>query len=330
MSWKQAVRRMLQPVTDGSNVTHYSDMTSPPGLRWRESWGKWQDHQGADANYEGGQTLRLNRSYPGLRSPVTGVVTMAGGGGGYGTIAIQDKDGLSHQLLHTHSQHVRVGDSVMAGELVGTMGNTGVKTPGVESGDFHLHYQIKDRHGRTVNPVDYWTAQGPIDPDPYQAPYLEQQRRYERQHDTTVDNAFGNVPDVGPRYGAQPDETFRSSADASASSSPPTSPVRILRSRRAIDREVNAPATMPNALAWPDDVPSFADRFGGWTSEGRASAPITPDRRFVPPPRSGRPLGIVAGPPAPDYPFAPPDAGGSMPGFEDWAALRRKPPNWGK
>src|SRR3954470_13867346 len=172
MSWEQAVRRMLQPVTDGSNVTHFSHMTSPPGRRWRESWGKWQDHQGADANYYGGQTLPLNRSHPRPRSPVTGTVTMAGGGG-YGTIAIQDKDGLSHQLLHTHSQHVRVGDSVMAGELVGTMGNTGVDTPGVEGGQFHLHYQIKDSRGRTLNPVDYWTEQGPIDPDPYVAPYLD-------------------------------------------------------------------------------------------------------------------------------------------------------------
>jgi len=329
MSWEQAIRRMLQPVTDGSNVTHFSHMTSPPGPRWRESWGRMQDHQGADANYVGGQALPLNRSYPALRSPVTGVVTQAGGGG-YGTIAIQDKDGRSHELLHTHSQHVRVGDSVMAGQLVGTMGNTGVDTPGVEGGQFHLHYQIKDPNGQTRNPVDYWTEQGPIDPDPYKAPYLDEQREYARQLASTVDNAFGNIPSSGPRYGAQPAEASRSNPAAPASSSSATRPTRILRSRRVIEREVDAPATTPNELAPSGGVPSFVDRFGGWTSGGGASAPITPDRRFVPPPQTGRPLGVVAGSPAPDYPFAPPNAGESMPGLEEWAALRRKPPQWDK
>ncbi|WP_170323242.1 M23 family metallopeptidase [Bradyrhizobium sp. STM 3809] len=288
-----------------------------------------QDHQGADGNYEGGQTLPLNRSYPALRSPVSGVVTRAGEGG-YGTIAIQDKDGVSHQLLHTHSQHVRVGDAVMAGELVGTMGNMGVDRPGVEGGDFHLHYQIKDRHGRTLNPVDYWNEQGPIDPDPYLAPYLNEQHQYDRQVASTVDSVFGKIPTSGPRYGARPVDASRSNADAPALPSSPTSPTRILRSRRAVERVVDAPATTPNELAAPGYVPSFADRFGGWTSEAGTSAPITPDRRFVPPPTSGQPQGLIAGAPGADYPFPPPSAGESMPGFEDWAALRRKSPNWSK
>ncbi|MGY3450992.1 peptidoglycan DD-metalloendopeptidase family protein [Bradyrhizobium sp. USDA 4353] len=329
MSWEQALRRMLQPVTDGSNVTHYSHTTSFPGRRWRESWNDWQDHQGVDGNYFGGQKLPLNRSYPSLRSPVTGVVTRAGEGG-YGTIAIQDKDGISHQLLHTHSQHVRVGDSVGAGELVGTMGNMGVNTPGVEGGDFHLHYQIKDRDGRTLNPVDYWNEQGEIDPDPYLAPYLNEQRQYERGLASTVDNVFGSIPTSGPRYGAQPALALRPNAAAPELPSAPTSPVRILRSRRAIEQVADAPAAMPNELAPPDYVPAFADRFGAWTSQAGASAPITADRRFVPPSQSGRPLGVVAGAPSPDYPFPPPDTGESMPGLEAWSALGRKPPNWGR
>jgi murein DD-endopeptidase MepM/ murein hydrolase activator NlpD len=166
MSWEQVQRRMLQPVWDNeAQVTHVPHMTSPPGLRWRKDLQKLEDHPGADLNYEGGQALPLNRSRPAIRSPVTGVVTRAGEGD-YGTIAIQDENGLSHQILHTHSRHVSVGDPVVAGQLIGTMGNTGVNRRGVEGGDFHVHYQIKDRAGSRVNPVEYWDQQGPIDPSP--------------------------------------------------------------------------------------------------------------------------------------------------------------------
>ena len=119
---------------------------------------------GADLNYYGGQALPLNRSYPAIRSPVTGIVTRAGEGD-YGTIAIQDENGLSHQILHTQSRHVAVGDPVVAGQLIGTMGNTGVDHRGLEGGDFHVHYQIKDRGGSIINPIEFWNQQGPIDPN---------------------------------------------------------------------------------------------------------------------------------------------------------------------
>jgi murein DD-endopeptidase MepM/ murein hydrolase activator NlpD len=125
MSWEQVWRRILQPVWDeNAKVTHVLHMTSPPGLRYREKLHEWENHPGADLNYEGGQALPLNRSYPAIRSPVSGVVTQAGEGD-YGTIAIQDENGLSHQILHTHTRHVAVGDPVVAGQLIGTMGNTG-------------------------------------------------------------------------------------------------------------------------------------------------------------------------------------------------------------
>ncbi|WP_439369554.1 hypothetical protein ACRQ5Q_13050 [Bradyrhizobium sp. PMVTL-01] len=59
---------------------------------------------------------------------------------------------MSHELLHTHPRYVSVGDPVVAGQLVGSMGNTGVIEPYIESGDHHLHYQLKDPAGRRLKP----------------------------------------------------------------------------------------------------------------------------------------------------------------------------------
>jgi murein DD-endopeptidase MepM/ murein hydrolase activator NlpD len=85
--------------------------------------GKKEEHHAGDFNYNVGQN-GINLMHPTVRSPVAGVVTRAGQGK-YATIAITDADGFSHEILHTHSQHVAIGDPVAAGQIIGTMGNTG-------------------------------------------------------------------------------------------------------------------------------------------------------------------------------------------------------------
>ena len=82
-------------------------------------------HGGVDFNYPVGQT-RINLTRPALRSPVAGIVTNAEEGA-YGRIAIRDANGFTHGILHTRAQHVAVSDPVVAGQLLGTMGNTGTK-----------------------------------------------------------------------------------------------------------------------------------------------------------------------------------------------------------
>src|SRR5262245_16019759 len=149
MSWEDALRRMLTPL--GSFEPHTTS-----------AYGTIRDHgtsphRGVDTNYYVGPNGQrgINLMHPALRSPVDGIVTHAGEGTA-GTIAIRDANGLSHELLHTHSQYVRVGDPVTAGQLVGTMGNTGVINPYVESGDHHLHYQLKNPAGDRLNPQAFW------------------------------------------------------------------------------------------------------------------------------------------------------------------------------
>lgn len=328
MSWDEIMRRVLPPMRDKkTKITHAPGTTSPFGSTNRPK-GSTNPHKGVDFNYIGGQQSRLNTSYPALRSPVTGVVTNAGQGD-YGRIAIRDANGFTHELLHTHTRHVAVGDPVVAGQLIGTMGNTGVSAPGVEGGKFHVHYQLKDRNGNIVDPSVYWDQQDPIDPAPAPPTLLREYLQYQRRLGSTVGNAFGEAPDAGPLYGPQPVGTVQSSPLSQGQASPPrvTSDVQVrgfANPQTAAGPNVNPAGVFPNELSPTERATSFDDRFGSWSSADGANTPLSPYQLLSP----SRPLGIVSGEPMPDYPFPPPIFGGPAPGLEDWAALRRKQASW--
>ena len=112
-----------------------------------------------------------------MRSPVDGVVENAGEDK-WGTIAIRDKNGLLHQILHTNARHVKIGDPVAAGQLIGTMGNTGVFRRDGTPGDPHVHYQIKDPEGRLMDPSAFADALGPFDPNPASPAYIPEYGQY--------------------------------------------------------------------------------------------------------------------------------------------------------
>lgn len=108
-------------------------------------------HGGSDFNYEGGQS-GINLAHPTIHSPISGEITFVGGQ--YGTIKIRDADGNSHQILHTQSQTVEVGDRVEVGDAIGTMGGRGPN--GASQYAQHVHYQLKDSHGNALNPEEFW------------------------------------------------------------------------------------------------------------------------------------------------------------------------------
>ncbi|CAF1130787.1 unnamed protein product [Didymodactylos carnosus] len=121
-------------------------ITSPYG-----STATRRNHGGVDLNYNVGQS-GINLKHPTVHSPVNGKVTFVGGQ--YGTIKIQDAHRVSHEILHTNSQNVRVGSSVRAGEPIGTMGGVGPR--GRNQYPQHVHYQIKENN-KPVNPQTWWS-----------------------------------------------------------------------------------------------------------------------------------------------------------------------------
>jgi putative chitinase len=119
-------------------------------------------HGGSDFNYEGGQA-GINLTHPTVHAPVSGEVTFVGGQ--YGTIKIRDAQGNSHEILHTRTQSVVVGQQLTVGDEIATMGGRGPH--GATQYAQHVHYQMKDSHGHAVNPEQYWSqhpVQTPVSP----------------------------------------------------------------------------------------------------------------------------------------------------------------------
>jgi len=79
-----------------------------------------------------------------------GVVTMASEYLGYGNY-IKIDHGYEYETAYGHlnSIGVRKGQKVVRGQVIGTVGNTGIST-----GD-HLHYEVIHR-GKAVNPINYF------------------------------------------------------------------------------------------------------------------------------------------------------------------------------
>jgi putative chitinase len=115
------------------------------------------DHGGVDFNYVGGQN-GVNLQHPTIHAPISGKVTFVGGQ--YGTIKILDAQGNSHEILHTHSQSVKEGQQIAAGQPIGTMGGRG--PDGANDYAQHVHYQLKDSTGKLKSPEEFWNKQQDI------------------------------------------------------------------------------------------------------------------------------------------------------------------------
>src|SRR5205814_590545 len=108
MSWQDIMRRVLPPI--GGVPPHptsaYGATNRPPNST--------NPHRGVDFKYEVPGQKGINLAHPALRSPIDGVVTNAGQGTD-GRIAIRDANGFTHEILHSYTRQVAVGDPVVAG-----------------------------------------------------------------------------------------------------------------------------------------------------------------------------------------------------------------------
>ena len=140
-SFDQAMRVMLPPQAGiAPHVTgHYGEQRGE------------RAHGGTDFNYVGGQA-GINLAHPTVHSPVAGVVTFSGGA--FGTVKIRDVQGYSHEILHLDARQVEAGQTIAAGDPVGTMGGRG--PDGAAQYARHVHYQLRDPQGALVSPEAFW------------------------------------------------------------------------------------------------------------------------------------------------------------------------------
>jgi murein DD-endopeptidase MepM/ murein hydrolase activator NlpD len=96
-------------------------------------------HEGLDLAKSWGTPVYPSRS---------GVVIEAGWHGGYGQlIVLRHSDGFTTRYGHLSKINVKVGQTVQRGRtMIGRVGSTGLSTGP------HLHFEVRDRAGRAVNP----------------------------------------------------------------------------------------------------------------------------------------------------------------------------------
>lgn len=120
-----------------------------------------QDYGVKNTRYKDGEHTGIDivLDDPNVTAFAEGTVKEAGYNKAYGNYVLID-DGMVYTHRYAHladgSITVKTGDYVNAGDKIGVMGSTGNST-----GE-HLHYEVRDYLGKTVNPAIGTTVQASI------------------------------------------------------------------------------------------------------------------------------------------------------------------------
>ncbi|MEX1171831.1 MAG: M23 family metallopeptidase [Chloroflexota bacterium] len=118
-------------------------VVSPFGMRLHPILGIWRLHAGIDIDAPAGSPVR---------APAAGTVTATGGTGGCGyMITVQHADDLRTTYCHLSRIGVAPGRVVVAGQVIGAVGSTGLSTGP------HLHLEVRVR-GQLVDPTTVLVA----------------------------------------------------------------------------------------------------------------------------------------------------------------------------
>ncbi|MDD2295348.1 MAG: M23 family metallopeptidase [Eubacteriales bacterium] len=105
-----------------------------------------------ESRSETGYHLGVDLYNPGgtpIVAAASGVVVQVSSGGSYGNLIIIDHGGgVQTYYSHCRSMDVTLGQTVDAGDYIGTVGNTGRTTGN------HLHFELR-LNGATLDPMDY-------------------------------------------------------------------------------------------------------------------------------------------------------------------------------
>jgi len=115
--------------------------TSKFGMRFHPILKYWRPHTGMDFSAERGTPIYATGDGTIIKTEYSR--------SGYGnTIVIDHGFGYNTLYAHLHNIGVSVGNEVKRGQIIGTVGNTGLSTRP------HLHYEVFV-NGRRVNPIHY-------------------------------------------------------------------------------------------------------------------------------------------------------------------------------
>lgn len=130
--------------------TKLRSVSSLYGMRGHPIYGTWRMHEGIDLAAPAGTIVYATGN---------AVVTRAGWQNGYGNL-VELNHGFGYKTRYAHltEMYVCEGDSVTRGQVIATVGNTGI------SSGAHLHYEVRFRN-QTVNPIHYFNKD--LSPESY-------------------------------------------------------------------------------------------------------------------------------------------------------------------
>jgi len=116
-------------------------ITSDFGNRFHPVLDGYLQHQGIDI---------ANAKWMPIKAPADGIVVFSGVSNGYGNlIEIEHKrSGYNTRYAHLAETKVKVGDRVKRGDIIASLGNSGLSTGP------HLHYEVR-RDGKALNPKHF-------------------------------------------------------------------------------------------------------------------------------------------------------------------------------
>ena len=128
---------MLDPVPDSAILTGFSDKT----LLYNEHYHDWRTHNSIDIAADIGCSVC---------SAADGTVTETGTGSYGGYVVIEHNNGITATYAQLGDISVSEGDSVTAGDVIGTVG----ECRGENATESHLHYELI-KGGKYVDPAEY-------------------------------------------------------------------------------------------------------------------------------------------------------------------------------
>ncbi len=135
-----AARPAIQPV----RINDLTRFGSSFGMRFHPITQQYKMHEGIDLTADRGTKVYATAEGIATEAEFTG--------GGYGNKIVLDH-GYGYKTLYAHLNKILIepGQYVNRGDVIGTVGNTGLSTCP------HLHYEVHV-NGKKVNPINYYTS----------------------------------------------------------------------------------------------------------------------------------------------------------------------------
>lgn len=150
---EKLIEELSKPVSDFYAPVDTGQISCVYGSRKVKD--KTEFHNGIDIGILGNASLKFAER-PEILAAASGIVDFAGNKIGYGkVIKIKHKDSLETIYAHLNNFFVKKGDTILARQKIGEMGQSGNARSDKKSSKIHLHFEAR-KNNKSFNPNQYF------------------------------------------------------------------------------------------------------------------------------------------------------------------------------